>query len=124
MNSDKCDGAVRVDLKDDKNIKSTINTSTIDESPLVKLVKIQDNKQLSVHNRNHTGEKSSSCDVSKKAKIAAHSRSQTGEKTFYALPVVNYLSMKELFRYITVFILVRTLSRVLHARRYLLLNTT
>ena len=85
MNSDKCDGAVRVDLKCDKNIKSTINTSTADNSIFVKLVKSQDSKQLATHNRNHTGAKLSNVFSSNKAgesrmqksKLTAH-----GEKIF------------------------------------------
>ena len=61
MNSDKCDGAVRVNLKYDKNINSIINTSTADDSIFVKLVKSQDSKQLatqslSVHSCNLTDE--------------------------------------------------------------------
>ena len=89
MNSDKCDGAVRVDLKYDENIKSTTNTfTTIDRSQFVELVKIQDSKQLAVHNPIHTGEKSSdmvSCHKSsklllRKAKLAVHKRIHTREK--------------------------------------------
>ena len=89
MNSDKCDGAVRVDLKYDENIISTINTfTTIDRSQFVELVKIQDSKQLAVHNSIHTGEKSSdmvACHKSsklllRKAKLAVHKRNHTGEK--------------------------------------------
>ena len=43
MNSDKCDGAVRVGLKCVKNIKSIINDSTADESLIVKLLYSLDN---------------------------------------------------------------------------------
>ena len=82
MNSDKCDSAARVDLKCNTNIKSTINASTADDSTFVKFVKSQESKQLSVHNRNHTGEKSPSLDASKKAKLAVHSRIHTDGKPF------------------------------------------
>ena len=81
MNMDECGSSVKVDLNKSKN-----NDSTADRSTCVNLVKSkQVSKQPAIHNRNHTGEQSSSFAARERALLkqvteTKHSCTQKGGK--------------------------------------------
>ena len=87
---DECDSSIKDNLKCDKSIKSTINVSTTEGSPLVGLIKNQDSLNIDIAaNSSRPASKKNdvcrTCHESFSEEVDVHKLIYTGEKSFSSI---------------------------------------